>query len=255
MSKSRIITVIPTNAGAGAKFTTLLLAESVLANEPNAKVAVVDFDFRHPYLGAYLTPEDKFHGIDNLLEKIDANFLTKDLFRENMVRISGTTIDVLKGTRLGNRYDFIRQDHVETIINFLRNEYDYSFIAVNRMDDNSGTAFALFRADDVVIVASQDYPGVLEINKTIDIVEHYQSSKTPIKLFINRRDYRFDEIRYEKEASTRNLEVIGSIKYDPTYVDNRYLKPTVGNMVKGKNTKWANEIKPFTKSLLVTNEE
>lgn len=255
MKDSRIITVVPTNTGAGAKFTTVLLAQSILVQQPNAKVAIVDFDFRNPYLAAYLTPEDNFHGIDNLIEKIDANYLTRELFKENMIHITGTKIDLLKGTKLGRNYDIITQNHVEVIISFLREEYDYSLIAVNRMDDNAGTIFAPFRADDIVIVAAQDYMGVLNINKTIDMVEHYRSNKNPIKLFINRRDPRFDEIAYEKERAERGLEVIGSFPYDPTYVDNRYLKTSIGNMVNKKfgGSKFDKTIRNFSTKLLKEN--
>lgn len=255
MRKSKIITIVPTNTGAGAKFTTVLLAQSILANDPNAKVAIVDFDFRNPYLAAYLTPEDSFHGVDNLLEKIDANYLTRELFKENMVKISGTNINVLKGTKLGGRYDFITKDHVEKIISLLREEYDYSLIAVNSRGDNSGTVFALNKADEVVVVASQDYMGATKLNATIDMVETYRSIRSRIKLFINRRDYRYDEIRFEKETDERGLEVIGSLPYDPTYVDNRYLKSTIGNMVKNRlNKKWEAKIRPFSQSLLLPSE-
>lgn len=255
MRKSKIITVVPTNTGAGAKFTTVLLAQSILVHNPKAKVAIVDFDFRNPYLAAYLTPEDTFHGIDNLLEKIDANYLSRELFKENMVRISGTTIDVLKGTKLGGRYDFISKLHVETIINLLREEYDYALISVNTRDDNSGTVFALNKADEVVVVAAQDYMGATRLNGIIDMVETYRSVRSRIKLFINRRDYRYDEIRFEKETDERGLEVIGSLPYDPTYVDNRYLKATLASMLKGKvDKKWAAKIKPFSQSLLMPGE-
>lgn len=252
MRKSKIITVVPTNTGAGAKFTTVLLAQSILINDPKAKVAIVDFDFRNPYLAAYLTPEDSFHGVDNLLEKIDANYLSNELFKENMVKIAGTNIDVLKGTKLGGRYDFITKVHVETIINLLREQYDYSFIAVNSRDDNSGTVFALNKADDVVVVAAQDYMGATRLNGIIDMVETYRSIRSRIKLFINRRDYRYDEIRFEKETDERGLEVIGSLPYDPTYVDNRYLKASLANMLKGKGDKrWLAKIKPFTQTLVI----
>lgn len=255
MRKSKIITVVPTNTGAGAKFTTVLLAQSILVNNPNAKVAIVDFDFRNPYLAAYLTPEDTFHGVDNLLEKIDANYLSRELFKENMVKINGTTIDVLKGTKLGGRYDFITKDHVERIINLLRDEYDYSLIAVNSRNDNSGTVYAINKADEIVVVASQDYMGATKLNGIIDMVEIYRSVRSRIKLFINKRDYRYDEIRFEKEIDERGLEVIGSLPYDPTYVDNRYLKSTIGNMVKNRlNKKWEAKIKPFTLSLLLPSE-
>ena len=255
MRRSKIITVVPTNTGAGAKFVTLILAQSILVNNPKAKVAIVDFDFRHPYLAAYLTPEDSFHGVDNLLEKIDAHYLTKELFKENMVRITGTQIDVLKGTKLGGRYDFITKEHIETIIGFLKEEYDYSIIAVNCTPDNSGTVFGLNKADEVVIVAAQDYMGATRLDQTVDMVETYRGLRSRNKLFINRRDYRYDEIRFEKEREERSLEVIGSLPYDPTYVDNRYMKTTIANMLRGKtNKKFDNLIKPFSQSMMMPEQ-
>ena len=68
--KAKVITVYPIVTGNGAKFITTNLANTLKEEYPDKKIALVDFDLKHPYLAHTLSEFDEVHGIDNLIEKI-----------------------------------------------------------------------------------------------------------------------------------------------------------------------------------------
>lgn len=82
-----ITTVYPVVNGNGANYIAMNLAYAAKKKDPHAKIAVVDFGFQPSLLGFQFVQDECYHGIDNLIDKINGGFLDEDLFTENMVML------------------------------------------------------------------------------------------------------------------------------------------------------------------------
>jgi len=215
---SKIITFYPVVQGVGCKYTATGFAFILAQMNPKAKVALVDFDFKNPYLAANLATHDTVHGIDNLISKIDGNFLTDELFRENMIRLPDV-FDLLKGTELVGRDHLITKRHIDKIIEMLRSNYDYIIIAVSPMNDNAGTVYGLYEADEVVMVTKINQACFSNISKATTIINSYKKSPKRIKLVYNMYTDNF-HIDFTQTTIANNLEVIAGLPYDEATIDN-----------------------------------
>ena len=137
----KLFVCMPVMVGNGSKYIATNLAHYTKKLYPDKKVALVDFDFINPYLAEKLSLHDNIHGIDNLTDKIDGNFLDNHLFTENMVKLKNG-VELLKGTKLTHNLDLIKKHHIEKILELLRSLYDFVFIAVSNKV-TSGTVYGL----------------------------------------------------------------------------------------------------------------
>lgn len=232
MKQAKVIVFYPVTQGVGGKYVATNVASNYKEQFPDKKIALVDFDFRAPFLAGFLTDSDKFHGVDNLIEKIDGGFLDEELFRENMVPLNG--IDVLKGTQLGKNHYFIEQKHIKEILLKLREFYDVVFISVSSDSDNAGTTSALFDADEVVMVSRNDFTCYSSFDNAMDIVEAYKKDELVVNFIYNQY---VESLNLDFTPFIKNygLKVIGVVPFTVDSIDNRDLKGKVfGNIIKRK---------------------
>lgn len=183
MDEGKLYVCYPIIVGNGAKYTTVNLAFAYKEKFTQAKIAIVDFDFKNPYLAYSFTDHDQIHGIDNLIDKIDAESLTRELFKENMISVNG--IDVLKGTKLIGRDYLLTKTHVTTIIDFLKEIYDYIFVAVSPEPDNAGTVYALSEADEILLIVRNNISNYLRFPQAMNIVDTYKAMREEPKVIYN----------------------------------------------------------------------
>lgn len=232
-TQAKLTVIYPVTQGVGGKYVATNVANIYKERFPEKKVALVDFDFKAPYLAGYLTDNDKVHGIDNLIEKIDGEFLDAELFKENMVTMD-SGIDLLKGTKLGNNHYFIEQKHIQEIISFLREMYDAVFISVSALADNAGTTTSIFEADELVMVSRNDFTCFNLVENALEVVNHYKKDAVEVKWVYNQ----FSEgsnMDFDGFIGKQGLQVIGVLAYEKDNIDNRDLKgKTFGNIIKRK---------------------
>jgi MinD-like ATPase involved in chromosome partitioning or flagellar assembly len=234
-NKARITTIYPVITGNGAKFIATNLAYYFKLENPEKRVALVDFNLKHPYLAHALTTHDEVHGIDNLIDKIDGNLLTDELFIENMV-VMRNNVEVLKGTKLIGKHKVFSEKHIKTIIKHLRNIYDEVFIAVAPEVDNAGTVYGLHEADTVVMVVKNNIANVKSTPRALEIINHYKKSSQPVKLVYNM--YTSTSSDLSQFIKENNIEVIGLVEFDENAIDNMDLNRNQGMKIfksKSKN--------------------
>lgn len=213
--ESHITTIYPIAGGNGAAYTTMNLARALRNVEKYKKIAVVDFDFSSPVLGEGLH-EDDTHGIDMLVDKINGDILTNDSFLENMVELKND-IHLLRGTRLGHRFPFVHQEHLEVIVQLLKEEYDYVFIAASDDVTDGGTGTALYYADTVVVVGRYTQKNQYKLKDAISAVDNYASTKD-IALIYNLYE---DQNKLEfSHMLPKEWEFCGTVPYDSSAIDN-----------------------------------
>lgn len=230
-NKGKMIVCYPVITGNGAKYLATNLAISYKEKFKQAKIALVDFDFKNPYLALSFTDQDKVHGIDNLIDKIDAGSLTKELFQENMVKVHD--ISVLKGTKLIGRTNLLTKTHITTMIDFLKELYDYIIVAVSPEADNAGTVFAISEADEVILVIKNTLANYMKMPQAINIVNTYKSThedpKVVYNMYLNNSRVSFNEIFDEYY-----LKVIGVVPTIEETIDNNNLAGLNSKLTIGK---------------------
>jgi len=226
MNKGKVITVYPIVAGNGAKFIATNMAHVYKRQNPNEKVILVDLNLKHPFLAESLTAFDEIHGVDNLVDKIDGNMLTNELFMENMVSTKGN-VDVLKGTKMLGKYKVLNPTHVTTILDFARTLYDVVFVAVASESDNAGTVVGLFESDEIVMVARQNQASLKMIYQALDIVNQYKQTENSIKLVYNY--YQSTGLDVSEVVKAYQMEVLGLVEYDVQATDNLDLLTTTSS--------------------------
>lgn len=233
---SHITTIYPIAGGNGSAFTTIQLARALREKEKYAKIAVVDFDFASPVLGEGLHDDDA-HGIDMLVDKINGDILTTDSFLENMVELKND-IHLLRGTKLGHRFPFVGQEHLEPIIKFLREEYDYVFIATSDEITDGGTGTALYHADTVVVVGRYTQKNQYKIKDAISAVENYVVTKN-IALIYNQYN---DQNKLEFSNSLPDhWDFCGTVPFDNGAIDNHQSIAGGFSFGRGKEAELAKE--------------
>lgn len=247
----KIITVMPIVQGAGCKFMTTSMAYTLKQQEPNKKIALLDFDFYEPYLAESLTSMDKIHRIDTLIDKIDSDTLDGATLDANFVKVD-RMFDVLKGTRMFGRQYVFNEKHMTTILDYVERTYDYCFIAVSPFADNAGTIFGLHRAHQVVLVSQLNLECKTRFKQAVDIAKHYSDDETKIALVYNFRTQTSDEDFTNEVIGAGNVVVIGALPFIPSAIDNKNIKPTLMSKVMSKtNSDFTKHIKPIVDQLLL----
>lgn len=216
----KIFVCMPIVTGNGSKYMATNLAHYTKTMYPTKKVALVDFDFKHPYLAEKLSLHDTIHSIDNLTDKIDGNFLDKSLFAENMIKLKDG-VELLKGTKLTHNIELIKKHHIERIIELLKENYDYIFIAVSN-EVLSGTVYSLFNADEVLLVAKNNYTNFKEAKRVFNLISHYKNNDTKLSLIINQYSD-VSEITFSDYLEKYDVSNIELVPYDEQTFDHNDL--------------------------------
>lgn len=221
--------------GNGCKYILTNLAHYCKLANTERKVALVDFDFMIPTLAEAISNDDKIHGIDNLIDKIDSGFLTHDLFEENMVELKDG-VKLLKGTQLIRNNTIFNRKHIETIIENLRALYDYVFISVSSEHSNAGFVYSMFEADEVLLICRNNASNLKMLNNSLAMINHYKHSERKINVLYNMYNENSNVDLATMLSKHSNIKVVGFIKYDEGTIDNIDLKNGLTfKMFKGKN--------------------
>lgn len=231
--QTKLTVVYPVTQGVGGKFVATNVASVYKERFPDKKVALVDLDFKAPFLAGYLTDNDKIHGVDNLIENIDGGFLDEELFLENMVKMDNG-VSLLKGTKLRNNHYFIEPKHIEEIFSFLLRMYDRVFVSVSSETDNSGTTTGLFNADELIVVSRNDFTSYSLVEAALDTVHHYKKEETVVKWVYNQYT-EISNLDFTPFIQKHELKVAGVIPFNKDAIDNRDLKgKSFANLIKRK---------------------
>ena len=234
MKTSTLIACISPVEGSGCKYASATIASALRAKYPKAKIALVDFDLANPYLLAEQTMNDRVHGIDNLLDKISAEVLTQDLFKENMIKI-GSEFDFLKGTKRIGRENYFTKKHILKTIELLRQTYEYIVVAIPPRENNSATIFTLNSADHIVMVVRPNVANLMNINDTISACKKLRhSTAVDVNVLYNMRASQNDIEPFSKSINENDVRPIGYMSFDPNTVDNQNIG---GSFLKDKIAK------------------
>lgn len=230
----RLLVTYPVLQGNGSKYTATNIAHALKVNDSDVSVALVDLDFKSPFLAGYLSGHDNIHTIDNLIERIDGGFLDEEAVENNMVELKNG-VHLLKGTKLKNTYYFIKQEHIRQILIMLKKMYDFVIVAVSNGNDSLSTTVTMLSADHVLLVSKNDYSNFSALENEIEFVQNYAIHEDNIKLIFNMYDPTSD-LDFEHILSSKGVPLISWVPYNIETVNNKNIGSTkmMGKFIKSR---------------------
>lgn len=216
-----LIVCYPVLQGNGSKYTATNLAHEIKMHDKNLSVALIDLDFKVPYLAGYLSGHDDVHTIDNLIEKIDGGFLTEEDIKMNMVELKNG-VELLKGTKLTKTYYFINQEHIHQILVYLKRMYDVVVVAVSHGNDSLSAMVSFLFADHILMVARNDFSNYSVLKSQIRFVKNYTANEDSVKLIFNMYDDA-SNLDFQPILSETNVPLVAWVPYNPNTVNNRHI--------------------------------
>lgn len=221
--------------GNGSKYFATNLAHYLKKKDKkdDLKVLLIDFDFDNPYLAYEYVKHDMVHGVDNLLNTINSGGLTDELFLDNIV---GTDLDfdVLKGTALPDKKRVFTKEVVRIIIEKALSNYDYVFVVIGNNPSDAGMVYTLTQADEVFIVARDNYTNVSCSTKVFDYIKAYYKKSNPLMIIHNYRNTHATS-EFNRLLKDGEIYVAGSLVYDEKSIDNVNLEKDKGIFNKSLN--------------------
>lgn len=229
---SKVITVIPVYTGAGGKFISTNLAFALASKlGKSIKVALVDFNFKYPYLAEVLCDVNNQKSIDNLIPSIDGEVLSEELFNDNLIKLGNQdfNLDLLKGTKKPQNYNYFEDKHILTLLKYLKNTYNYIIINVDGNFDNAGTVTSVSNSDIICVVANNNIQSQHYLTNILNKLVAYGGDK-PVNVILNKANSDISHVDLVGLCQKEGLPVIGVIPYSNSSVDNLDLKTNPSNM-------------------------
>ena len=228
--KGKLILFSSIVQGNGAKFVATNTAY-FLNKMHETKTVVIDLDFENPSLAYEYTNHDSIHGIDNLLSLINSESLTDELFRDNIIT-TALGFDIIKGSELLERKSIFTKKIIDDILETALELYDFVFVVAGSKPNNAGTISSLLKANDVFLIARNNYSNKLAFPKVIEFFESYYPNQINI---IHNIQNTFATSEFNEVLIEGKIVVTNSLSYDERAIDNIDLKNKKSIFSKGLN--------------------
>jgi len=198
--KPRVVTVFSTKGGVGKTTIAANLAVS-LARKTKKRVALVDLDLQFGDVAVMLNVSVK-NTVSDLVKEFAQ--LDKALLDEYMVtHFSG--VKVLPAPIKPEYAEYITGNHVEKIINTLRESFSYIIIDT-AAGFHESVLTALDLSDRILLVSTLDLPSIKNIKTGLDVMEtlHYPEEK--IHIVINKASEQYG-IKYRDFEDTLQKKI------------------------------------------------
>ncbi len=205
--KSRVFTVFSTKGGVGKTTIASNLAVT-LARSTKKRVALVDLDLQFGDVAIMLNVSAK-NTISDLVKEFA--LLDKNLMEEYLVtHFSG--VKVLPAPVKPEYAEYITGNHVEKIINTLRESFHYIIIDSSASFHES-VLTALDMSDRILLVSTLDLPTIKNIKAGLDVMEtlHYPAEK--IHIVLNKASEQYG-IKYKDFENTLHQSIWSYIPED-----------------------------------------
>jgi len=218
----KLIVCYPVLQGNGSKYTATNLAHEIKMHDKELDVALVDLDFKVPYLAGYLSGHDTVHTIDNLIEKIDGGFLSEEDIRDNMVKLKDG-VELLKGTKLTNTHYFIKQQHIRQILILLKRMYDVVVVAVSHGNDSLSATVSMLSADHILMIARNDFSNYQVLESQIRFLQNYAVNEDKIKLIFNMYDPA-SNLDFQPILQKTGVPLVAWVPFNPDTANNKHIE-------------------------------
>lgn len=203
----QILSVFSNKGGVGKTFVATNLAVT-LAQFPNTKVALVDFDLEYGNcaIALNLIPHYSISDIINDIRHLDKELLESYLIPHK----SG--VKLLASSSNSQLLDYINTEHISLILKILQNSFDYIIIDMpSRLNDKLDYVFQ--ESDLILLITGQEVTTISNIKACLMALSLANYPKSKIKLLLNKLDSK-NEVKPKDIETTLNHQLYSQIPAD-----------------------------------------
>lgn len=195
----KVMSFIPCKGGSGSTFLSTNLAY-ILASEENQKVLLIDLNLQFGDAALFIsdqTPSVNLAEVSRQIMRMDAAFLASSLMHilPNFGLLAAPE-DPVQAME-------VRPEHIESLLNLARNEYDFVILDIGRALDPVSVR-ALDMSDVIFPVMQLTLPFIRDAKRLLEVFRSLEYSTDKIKLLVNRHEGG-GEIRLEDVERTLNM--------------------------------------------------
>lgn len=200
-----VLSFIPCKGGSGGTFIAANLAY-VLASEENKKVLLMDLNLHFGDAVLFISdqaPSSNLADVARQIMRMDASFLASSVLPVL------PNFGVLAAPEDPVQAMSVKPEHIESLLNLARSEYDFIIIDVGRALDPVSIK-ALDQSDVIFPVMQLTLPFIRDAKRLMDVFHSLEYSRDKIKLLVNRYE-KTSEIRLEDVEQTLNAKVFKTL--------------------------------------------
>lgn len=201
----RVLSFIPCKGGSGSTFLATNLAY-ILASEENKNVLLIDLNLQFGDAALFIsdqTPSVNLAEVSRQIMRMDASFLTASLIpilpNFGLLAAPEDPVQAME----------VKPEHVESLLNLARNQYDFVILDIGRTLD-SVSIKALDMSDVIFPVMQLTLPFIRDGKRLLEVFRSLGYSHDKIKLLVNRYE-KGDEIRLEDVERTLNTSIFKTL--------------------------------------------
>lgn len=200
-----VLSFIPCKGGSGGTFIAANLAY-VLASEEKKKVLLIDLNLHFGDAVLFISdqvPSNNLADISRQIMRMDASFLASSVLSVL------PNFGVLAAPEDPVQAMEVKPEHIESLLNLARSEYDFIIIDIGRALDPVSIK-ALDQSNVIFPVMQLTLPFIRDAKRLMDVFHSLEYSRDKIKLLVNRYE-KSSEIRLEDVEQTLNMKVFKTL--------------------------------------------
>ncbi|PYS76768.1 MAG: hypothetical protein DMF67_07300 [Acidobacteria bacterium] len=180
--RGRAVAVFSSKGGCGTSFIATNLAASL-----SAPTVLVDLNLQAGDLTLFLGVEPKYTIADLVENREQAD----DAMLKSYLAPHSANLSLLAAPREADAADDIEAEHVFSVIQILRERYDYVVIDPQHTFD-SITLAALDQVDEILMVLTLDIPAIRSAQRTLAIFDRLGYPRHKVRIVVNRWSKQID---------------------------------------------------------------
>jgi len=201
----KVLAFIPCKGGSGSTFLATNFAY-ILASQEDKKVLLIDLNLQFGDAALFIsdqTPAVNLADVARQIMRMDAAFLASSLIHVlpnfGLLAAPEDPVQAME----------VKPDHIESLLNLARNEYDYVILDVGRALDPVSIR-AMDMSDVIFPVMQLTLPFIRDAKRLLEVFRSLEYPGDKIKLLVNRYESG-GEIRLEDVERTLNTSVFKTL--------------------------------------------
>ena len=201
----KVLSFIPCKGGSGSTFLATNLAY-ILASQENKNVLMIDLNLHFGDAALFIsdqTPAVNLAEVSKQIMRMDASFLAASLIpilpNFGLLAAPEDPVQAME----------VKPDHVESLLNLARNQYDYVILDIGRALDPVSIK-ALDMSDAIFPVMQLTLPFIRDAKRLLEVFRSLEYPHDKIKLLVNRYE-KGGEIRLDDVERTLNTKVFKTL--------------------------------------------
>jgi pilus assembly protein CpaE len=180
--QGRAVAVFSSKGGCGTSFIATNLAASL-----NAPTVLVDLNLQAGDLTLYLGVEPKY----SVADLVESRESVDDAMLKSYLAPHSSNLSLLAAPREADAADDIEAEHVFSVIQILRERFDFVVIDPQHTFDPI-TLAALDQVDEILMVLTLDIPAIRSAQRTLAIFDRLGYPRHKVRIVVNRWSKQID---------------------------------------------------------------